>query len=506
MSTVESTIKLLSQHLGLPVRLLAEPNVAVESVVGNASEPSMAASKEERATFREIDGVQTEVSVVVPGGHRVAWCVDRGAAPATLRHAETILLLDESNRTRRQLSSEAEALTAQVLNDFEELSLLRSLAAMVELTDSEVAVAEMTRKCLRPLSRGIGATSIAAIYIADDGEIQPAIWSDTKLADDSAIRRMIDDHREEATRHPVVRNESAIESWAETAPAIREFLLLQCRSEGRLHGWLLACNRIEDRNQVAWEQHGFTTVQASLLDTAAHQLAAQVHNLGLIRQKEALYTDVVRALVNAIEARDPYTSGHSERVGRLAQCLGNAIGETRVGSDRLYLTGLLHDVGKIAVPDGVLRKPGDLDANERSIIETHAEAGWQILHELEPLRHVLPGVLHHHERFDGKGYPDGLKGKDIPRDGRVLAVCDAFDAMTSDRPYREGMEIEKATEILQKGAGQYWDPDLVEVFIEHLDEFDRIRRDHHPRPRPVRRRDTVKVQSTWQQQLNSAIG
>jgi HD-GYP domain-containing protein (c-di-GMP phosphodiesterase class II) len=201
----------------------------------------------------------------------------------------------------------------------------------------------------------------------------------------------------------------------------------------------------------------------------------------LLKQKEELFTDVVRALVNAVEARDPYTCGHSERVAQFGRCLAEAIGETAIGCERVYLTGLLHDVGKIAIPDGVLQKPGSLNKEERAIIETHTEAGWRILHELEALRDVLSGVLYHHETYDGNGYPDGLAGEEIPLDGRILAVCDAFDAMTSDRPYRDGMPVEKAVEILREGAGRYWDPKLIEVFLENIEKIKRIRQKHRPR-------------------------
>ncbi len=199
---------------------------------------------------------------------------------------------------------------------------------------------------------------------------------------------------------PVVRNTTNESEQTIAAESLNEFVMVQCRSEGRLHGWLIACNRADDADQdVPWAQLGFTTVQASLLETATNQLAAQLHNMRLLRQKEELFTDVVRALVNAVEARDPYTCGHSERVAQFARCLAACSGEPLAVCERIYLTGLLHDVGKIAIPDGVLQKPGRLDEDERAIIETHTEAGWRILHELEALREVLPGVLFHHEQF-----------------------------------------------------------------------------------------------------------
>jgi len=479
----EATIALLQEHLGLPVRLVSVDDPALSGFVqANEIDGDM------RIRNAEEPADRCEVAVRLPSGAWAAWEAPSEAALFTLNHAKTTLLLQSTDIERNQLLSEADALATQVVNDFEELSLLRSLASAVELPDSSVALAEMTSNCLRPLAEGIAAQSIAAVFIGDDDShrIEP-IWSGERLADDAVIKHLINEYRREVEDRPIVRNRSNGFKHAEIPESIQEFVLLQCRSEGRLHGWLLACNRITcEGDDLPWAQRGFTTVQASLLETASHQLAAQVHNMRLLRQKEALYTDVVRALVNAVEARDPYTSGHSERVARFAKCLGKALGENEAGCDRLYLTGLLHDVGKIAVPDGVLRKPGHLDEQERAIIETHTEAGWRILHELEALRDVLPGVLYHHEHFDGKGYPDGLVGENIPLDGRILAVCDAFDAMTSDRPYRDGMPIEKAVGILRGGSGHFWDPRLIEAFIENIEDMDQIRLQHRPRKHAAR--------------------
>ena len=132
------------------------------------------------------------------------------------------------------------------------------------------------------------------------------------------------------------------------------------------------------------------------------------------------------------------------------------------------------------------QKPGKLNDEEREIIETHTDSGWRILQELDALQDILPGVLYHHEHWNGNGYPDKLAGENIPIDGRILAVCDAFDAMTSDRPYRKGMEIEKAVRILREGAGEFWDPALIDTFIEHIDEVDRIRVAHKPRQQAAR--------------------
>jgi HD-GYP domain-containing protein (c-di-GMP phosphodiesterase class II) len=216
-------------------------------------------------------------------------------------------------------------------------------------------------------------------------------------------------------------------------------------------------------------------------------MATHAANIGLFQEKERLLMDVVRAMVCSVEAKDEYTRGHSERVALFSKRLAQAIGFTDEECQRIYLTGLLHDVGKIGVSDATLNKPGRLTDEEFREIQQHPNCGWVILHDLEPLHYVLPGVLHHHERYDGAGYPDGLAGEDIPIDGRILAIGDAYDAMTSDRPYREGMPQERAEAILREGAGAQWDPRLVDVFFQIMPDIITIRANYQGTAAPVRK-------------------
>ncbi len=175
-----------------------------------------------------------------------------------------------------------------------------------------------------------------------------------------------------------------------------------------------------------------------------------------------------------------------ERVARYAAMLGQHLNHDAEACERLYLTGLLHDIGKIAVPDATLGKPGRLTDDEFKTIMLHPDEGWAILIGLDQLKYVLPGVLYHHERYDGKGYPDGLTGEDIPLDGRILAVADAYDAMTSDRPYRKGMSHERAEALLFNGAGTQWDQDIVDALLAAGVDVTNIREGFRQEPRPAR--------------------
>lgn len=177
---------------------------------------------------------------------------------------------------------------------------------------------------------------------------------------------------------------------------------------------------------------------------------------------------VIGSLANAIEAKDKYTEGHTDRVSHYAVALAEAAGMNEKEQNIVRMAGVLHDIGKIGVPDKVLNKNGSLDKDELSIIFAHPERGVRILAPLRSLGGVREVVLYHHERYDGKGYPAGLKGEQIPLNARIIAIADSYDAMTTNRSYRKGLAKEDAIKELRKFAGLMWDPDLVELFIKVL--------------------------------------
>jgi HD-GYP domain-containing protein (c-di-GMP phosphodiesterase class II) len=189
----------------------------------------------------------------------------------------------------------------------------------------------------------------------------------------------------------------------------------------------------------------------------------------MISELETLFTSTVNALTAAIDAKSHWTSGHSRRVTSYALDIGQQMDLDDKSMFTLKTSGLLHDVGKIGVPDVILEKPGKLTDDEFEAIKQHTVQGFQIIEPVRHLKPMLSGIRNHHERYDGKGYPDGLSGEDIPFLARILAVADAFDAMTSDRPYRPGMEEEKALHILADDDGRQWDVDVVDAFMRTRD-------------------------------------
>lgn len=181
---------------------------------------------------------------------------------------------------------------------------------------------------------------------------------------------------------------------------------------------------------------------------------------------------MIESLANTLDARDPYTSGHSIAVAIYARDIAREVRMDDCDVERVYLIGLLHDIGKIAIRDAVLLKPAALNDAEFDEIKQHPVAGEQILASAAHFRDMLPGVRHHHERIDGKGYPDGLAEDEIPLEARIIAVADAWNAMTSDRPYRDAMHPELARRIMQQNAGTQHDPFLVYAFLRVLDRED----------------------------------
>lgn len=173
---------------------------------------------------------------------------------------------------------------------------------------------------------------------------------------------------------------------------------------------------------------------------------------------------IIAGMARAVEAKDPATRGHADRVTTYAIALAQAAGLSPQVQEAVAGAGPLHDIGKIGVPDMVLRKPGRLSEEDLAIIRHHPEIGDEICMPLRSLRQLRAGIRWHHERYDGRGYPDGLLGEQIPLEARVLAIADAFDAMTSDRPYRRAMPLEKALAILSANEGPQWDPALIPVF------------------------------------------
>lgn len=223
-------------------------------------------------------------------------------------------------------------------------------------------------------------------------------------------------------------------------------------------------------NIYTQETHSFSPHEINLFTSLASQAAIAIENARLFESLEEIYIEVITALASAIDARDSYTHGHSHRVTEYAVAIAEAMELGPAEVDIIRNASILHDVGKIGIKEDILKKPGRLTEEERREMEYHPFIGTKILQSVKLLEPVLPLVYHHHEWFDGSGYPDGLKGEDIPLGARIIAVADAFESMTSDRPYRKALPQQEAFAELRFCSGKQFDPEIVKVFMKLAEE------------------------------------
>jgi len=210
----------------------------------------------------------------------------------------------------------------------------------------------------------------------------------------------------------------------------------------------------------------FDEEDLSLFTSLADQAAIALDNSRLYRELEEMFFQTADSLADAIEQRDPYTGGHTQRVTLYSQAIGKYLQLKPSERKWLKITSVLHDIGKIGIEDHILKKPERLSPQEFEMIKRHSEIGAKIVEHIRQLKEIIPGVKYHHEQVNGKGYPDGLMGKDIPALAKIVAVADTYDAMTTDRPYRKAMEKEEAIEEMKRCSGTQLDKEVVEAFVQ----------------------------------------
>ncbi len=244
---------------------------------------------------------------------------------------------------------------------------------------------------------------------------------------------------------------------------------IKAMPRGKLLPVVMITGLSQTRHRVAALEAGADDFMTKPVDGS--ELTARVRSA--LRLKE-LYNSldgaehVIFSLATAVEAKDSFTERHTQRVGESARLLGQRLGLPDNTLDTLYRGGIIHDIGKIGVSDSILHKPGPLEGVEVPQMQAHVAIGESIVKPLRSTYGLLPIIRHHHERFDGRGYPDGLRAREIPRAARIVSVCDAFDALVNDRPYRVRRSTEEAIAVLRAGAGTQWDPETVDLLASEL--------------------------------------
>jgi HD-GYP domain-containing protein (c-di-GMP phosphodiesterase class II) len=462
-------LDVLSFTVAASVENLTISKILGQNAVGNAAETINICGTTQLLVL-PVDGAKG-LRVVVAGAicsHDLA--LARAFADSTLNAAKQALHKNDSqDRLNQSL--------IQITSDFEELTWLRSLSVHFKGCDIRSGIDEVCRSIMPALVQLISAKSIA-LYGKPDEQTNLEIENEPPellfCCGDCTLQNkfsqsLLGQAIENKSEEPIVWNSQDYT----TKSLIKNYILVPLQSGDRHYGWLVALNKdcpnvLEsdctssnlDRNCFE-----FGTVEAGLMRTLAVMLATHGRNNELYRQKEELFVGVLCSLVNTIDAKDAYTYGHSDRVASMSKCIARELGYTESECEQVHMAGLLHDIGKIGVPDNVLGKPGKLTEDEYDAMKKHPKIGFDILKHLKPLEFALPGVLYHHEAMNGKGYPFGLVGEEIPMLGRIIAVADSYDAMTSDRIYRKGLETSIAEQILRNGSGNQWDSGVIDAFF-----------------------------------------
>ena len=336
----------------------------------------------------------------------------------------------------------------------------RGLAIANELgarLSSMVSAGEIQEAAVEELHRAFGYSQATLLRLRDDGDVE-------EVAQHSLVRVAYVQPplvgligRCLRTRRPVLSNDVLAEpDYVSTAE------LADVRSELIVPLWVGdALWGVIDVESV--ELDAFDQDDVTLLETISTQVGSAMRGAFLYEQLERAYLGTAEALAAALEAKDQYTAEHAQSIVAQAEAVARELGYTEDALRDLRFAAVFHDIGKIAVPEAILHKPGPLNAEEREVMERHTIVGEQILAPVEFLSTVRTLVRHEHERWDGAGYPDGLAGEDIPLGSRIILVCDALHAMTSDRPYRKAMNFTRAMKELRKHAGTQFDPAVVEA-------------------------------------------
>lgn len=440
------------------------PVIAVGYVVNSPAECPV----EMRMLGRELNWSDADIN---------DWWRDQPSANPQLLERLLVAVVDGESR-QNTYRSEIAALIKEVERSCEELSVLHDLTASLTVSRSPVELAQL---CLSGMSGLIEAGGSLVILEDMQGE-QHVLRKGHVPLDDESLQRLVSRFAANAWNRPLIRNDLTGTLMGADFPGLDSLMLTRITDGIHASGWILLCNHRAG--------HEFGCIESGLLRTMATILATHLRNQQLYEERSDLLMQFISSLVSTLDARDPYTCGHSERVARIARRIGKEMGLPDEDLEDLYRSGLLHDIGKIGINDAVLRKPEALTREEFEHVKQHPMIGYRILSKLTGLQRLLPGVRHHHEDFNGNGYPDRLAGEKIPLMARIMAVADACDAMRSDRPYRAGMPLEKVENIFKAGSGQQWDPQVIEAYFRCREDVQLIVKSQAKQPAPTQLRNS----------------
>ena len=366
-------------------------------------------------------------------------------------------LLDR-NQAAQTAQDELATLSINLATTYEELSLLYRISGEMRLTQQP---REFLERTCNELLEVMNISAAAALVHAHPtvGDTGILVAAGKARLDESQIELLVRTQivpRFAKSNRPIVDNNFLPTGGVNLSQAVRNFVAVPLAVEEKVIGVLVGLDKLG---------RDFDSVDLKLISSIGSQTSIFLANSRLYADLQDLLMGVLHALTATIDAKDPYTSGHSRRVALISKRLAEQHGFSREKAERIYLCGLLHDVGKIGVPEKTLRKQGRLAEEEFRSVKRHPDIGAKILAGIRQWEDVIVGILTHHERPDGKGYPQGLKGDEIPVEGSIIGLADSFDAMTSNRTYREALSLEEAIAEVRRNSGTQFSPELAETLL-----------------------------------------
>ena len=364
----------------------------------------------------------------------------------------------ENEQALHVANYELSTLSTNLSTTYEELSLLYSISGSMRVTQSPDAF--LLAVC-REVHEVMNLSAAAAIVYAHP----PAVHEDTVVVAGELGLTKEQIMLMAATRitpmlaqnsRAVVDNQFTWSTRPDLGKAVRNLVAVPLLGEQTM-GMLLAFNK---------ESGDFNSVDIKLMSSIGNQSTVFLTNNMLYADLQDLLMGVLHALTATIDAKDPYTCGHSNRVAIISKRLAESMGLPAQRVQQIYLAGLMHDIGKIGVPESVLCNPGRLTPQEYEAVKKHPALGAKILGGIRQLDDVIAGILYHHERLDGRGYPQGLHGDEVPLDARIIGLADCFDAMSSDRTYRKALPLEAVVNEVRKCAGTQFAPEVVAHLLD----------------------------------------
>lgn len=392
--------------------------------------------------------------------------------------AEMLELLEEKFQAETKAEKQIEMVGTELAQTYEELVLLHKLSTNMKVTESDANFLQMACDSLTEIVCVEGIAILLEKTIDEKQQLVVAAGSGLIEIDEHTAAILHSGLMEEIKSGKEALLDSEVDSdfkydWPSNINNIIAVPLygkektesgITGKSENGhcIMGLMVAINRIGKQD--------FDSTDIKLFNSVAGGCAVFIENGRLFKDLKELFIGSLKALTSSIDAKDKYTHGHSERVAFISRWIAEKLSlQEQLDEEQIhmvYLAGLLHDIGKIGIEEAVLRKKGELTEQEYNRIKQHPSIGAGILHEIKQMRDIVPGVLSHHERVDGRGYPEGLVGEQIPLTGKIVGLADSFDAMTSKRTYRDAMSVEKALEEIEKGLGAQFDEKVGRVFLE----------------------------------------